>query len=266
VFPSGVGCDGSTVSALEVGAEGTGMLRNAVAIIVLMAGMARGDIVWTTSLEAARRATPDRPVVLYFTSESCGWCRKMESGTFTDAEVQKSAEKFTCVKVDVKDAEELAARYRVRGVPAFVVLDARGKLLANQPGYQPAAKFAKFLEEALTHPMAPVDELDVLVNDWAAVTDKPVSRELVERTITRLAKADRAQRTELLKLVTNRAEAVQAHLVELMGSNKLAIRAAAFEALKEGTKLRHPFDPFSPADVRQKQLAAWQTALGKSGE
>jgi hypothetical protein len=61
-----------------------------------------------------------------------------------------------------------------------------------------------------------------------------------------------------VQALTEHGAAVRPHLVELLASNKLATRAAAYEVLKKVTKDRHPFDPFAPVDVREEQRQAWK--------
>lgn len=50
--------------------------------------------------------------------------------------------------VDIDQEQELAARYKVTAVPAFIVVDAGGKALGRTEGFQPAAKLAAFYKQA----------------------------------------------------------------------------------------------------------------------
>jgi thioredoxin-like negative regulator of GroEL len=220
-------------------------------------GPLTAEITWHESLDEAKIVSAEKPVVLYFTDEACVWCRRLESSTFPSEEVLAIADKFLFVKLDVDDAEELAARYRARGVPYLVVLDAKGKVLARQAGYSPAAPFAKFLDESLTNPSPPETDLDAVLDAWAELGDETPDKELVERTVARRAGSDRALRGELVQSLAGHAQDVRPHLVELLASSKLAIRAAAYEVLKKITRDRHPFDPFAPVDVREDQRQAW---------
>lgn len=217
------------------------------------------EIDWHESLDEARKAAAEKPVVVYFTDEACVWCRKLETSTFPSDEARAVADRFSFVKLDVDEAEELAARYRARGVPYLVVLDARGKVLARQGGYLPAASFARLLSESLTNPAPPETELDAVLDAWADLGDAAPDKALVERTIARLASSDRALRKDLVVCLTTHGDEVRPHLVELLASNKLAVRAAAYEVLKMATKERHPFDPFASVEVREQQRQAWQT-------
>lgn len=227
-------------------------------LAAMLAAPLTAEITWHESLDEAKSVSAEKPVVLYFTGEACVWCRRLESSTFPSEEVLAVAEKFLFVKLDVADAEELAARYRVRGVPYLVVLDAKGKVLARQAGYSPAAPFAKFLEESLTNPSPPESDLDALLDAWVELGDEVPEKELVERTVARLAGADRALRGELVQSLADHADEVRPHLVELLASSKLGVRAAAYEVLKKITQDRHPFDPFAAVDVREEQRQAWK--------
>lgn len=222
------------------------------------------EIQWHDSIESAREANPELPCVLFFTSESCTWCRKMQVSTFTDESVRALGEKFLFVRLDADEQEELSARYRVRGLPTLVVLDAGGQTLANRAGYQAAGKFVRFLEDSLTNPMPEDDPTQVILDEWKALkVDEERPSDLVERTVAHMARGDRSRREELLKAIAARSTAVQPALLELLGSQKLACRAAAFEALKQTTNIRHAFDPFASPEIRKSQQATWKAALGK---
>ena len=86
---------------------------------------------------------PPRTKLLDFHAEWCPPCKQMRP------EVAKLRAQGVPVRsVDIDAEPDLAARYKVTGVPAFVVVDPDGKSLARTEGYQPAAKLAAFFHQA----------------------------------------------------------------------------------------------------------------------
>ena len=54
--------------------------------------------------------------------------------------------------------EDLAARFRVRGLPHTFVLNGDDRIIATRPGYLPADEFVAFPEDALANPQ-PVEDV-----------------------------------------------------------------------------------------------------------
>jgi thioredoxin-like negative regulator of GroEL len=210
------------------------------------------------SLDAAREANEGSlPTVISFGAPSCGWCRKMELETFADERVEAVAGKFVWVKINVDDHQELAARFRVRGIPHTAVLDAQQRVLASRPGYLPADKFVAFLEQSLTNPQPPEDSIDDLVAQLEKAGPAP-GRELIVRAVESLAKPDRVGRKPLLAALANTSPAAWPALLDLLADPRLAVRAAAIQALREATRSQLPFDPFASAETRAAQVSAWR--------
>jgi thioredoxin-related protein len=119
---------------------------------------------WLTSLpEAKAQAKKENKLILLdFTgSDWCGWCKKLDSETFSKSEFVDYANKnLVLVEVDfpaqkpqptaVKDANKaLQEKYGVNGYPTLIVLKPDGTKLWEQPGYLaggPSAMIAKLDE------------------------------------------------------------------------------------------------------------------------
>lgn len=86
----------------------------------------------------------EAPLILDFHASWCGPCQQMRP--VVD---RLQAKRYPIKSVDVDAAKDLARRYRVTGVPTFVVVDPSGKELARTSGVQPAAELAKLYNDAV---------------------------------------------------------------------------------------------------------------------
>ena len=115
---------------------------------------------WIAYGEALERAAKeDKHVLVDFYTSWCGWCKVMDSKTYTDpAVVSLLNQHFVIAKVNAESArkfpvkegqvsgQELAAQFGVHSFPMTAFLMPDGTRIANLPGYIPAAKFTKVLE------------------------------------------------------------------------------------------------------------------------
>ena len=76
------------------------------------------------------------PVVLDFFAPWCGPCRTL--GPILENLAKDYQGRIRILKVDIDDAPELAASYKIRGVPTLVLLK-EGKVQETMVGLQPAA-------------------------------------------------------------------------------------------------------------------------------
>ena len=70
-----------------------------------------------------------RLVLLDFVRPGCAWCTALERETFSDARVAKALDDFVLARYDAETegGRGVAQRYRVRGFPTLVVVDAAGR-------------------------------------------------------------------------------------------------------------------------------------------
>ena len=96
--------------------------------------------------------------MLYFTADWCGWCRKMESETLTDANViQIIGESYNMCWMNISSdslvvfmdttmiINDVKLNYTIPGTPTMVILDRKGNYLSKIVGYQDAETFAATL-------------------------------------------------------------------------------------------------------------------------
>jgi thioredoxin-related protein len=125
----------------------------AVSALPVWADLIAGDkLPWRTDYNAGRREAKekDRPIVLYFHTDPCKWCEKLETETFRDPAVVKLLRKrFILIIVDAEKEPQLVQYLRIAAFPTLVLAKPDGKILGTVEGYQEPAKFKKYLERAL---------------------------------------------------------------------------------------------------------------------
>lgn len=125
---------------------------------------AQDQITWMKFEDAvaASQANPKMLLVDVYT-DWCGWCKKMDKETFTDAKVIGHInEKFYAVKLNAEDTKrtfefmgkkyneaQMAAAMRVRSYPNFVVIDPSLQNIAQLPGYRTPDQFLSGLDELI---------------------------------------------------------------------------------------------------------------------
>jgi thioredoxin-related protein len=99
---------------------------------------------YTQALQKAERS--DRPVFLYFYSDRCPYCRKMDALTLRAKQVvDYLQDSFVAVRIDADAESHLVRKYMVRGFPTSWFLAPDGRAISYLPGYLPPEDFAKVL-------------------------------------------------------------------------------------------------------------------------
>jgi len=107
---------------------------------------------WIRDIKVAREIakTQDKPILIDFYTEWCGWCKRLDKDTYSDKQVQEKLEKFVCVKIDAEANRALAKKYKITGFPSTIFLKSNGELIEVVPGYLPPKDFLKVLENILS--------------------------------------------------------------------------------------------------------------------
>ena len=104
---------------------------------------------WTMDFDAARKVAAEKklPLLINFTgSDWCGWCKKMQAETLSKKEfIAFASSNLILVEVDFPNAPQppavhqandaLKDKFKVRGFPGFVLVNAKGEELGRQSGY-----------------------------------------------------------------------------------------------------------------------------------
>jgi thiol-disulfide isomerase/thioredoxin len=122
-------------------------------MILAQAALAIALIAWPGSQAGAEHssADPGAPVLLHFHAEWCGPCKQM--GPIVR---QLQGRGYPIRSIDIDEHHDIAKRYGVTQIPAFLVVDARGRVLpdssgepARSLGAQPARELALLYNDAV---------------------------------------------------------------------------------------------------------------------
>lgn len=124
-----------------------------------------GDLAVEPSIESGEEAPPtdlvddyqsarrlallhQRPLLVIFGAEWCGWCRKLEED-LDSQEGDPIRRQWVVAKVDVDDQPRLAQEMDVGSLPALRILNASGDVVASRTGYVELTELQSWLEENL---------------------------------------------------------------------------------------------------------------------
>jgi thiol-disulfide isomerase/thioredoxin len=115
-------------------------------------GGGEGAIAWRKSLPAAQAEAKrsHKLLMVDFYTSWCGFCKKLDAETYTDANVIRLSEKVVTVKVDAeRDGRQLAEKYGVTGFPTILFLNETGGVEGMIGGFLPAYGFAKSFNDTM---------------------------------------------------------------------------------------------------------------------
>lgn len=106
---------------------------------------------WSKDLSTAHAAMvkSQRPLMMYFTTAGCSYCKKMKAETFKDQDVAKEVQlRYIAVQVDAKQYPKLAKQLKLRFYPTTAIVQPSGKVVEVVHGYKAAEPFTKHLVAA----------------------------------------------------------------------------------------------------------------------
>lgn len=132
-------------------------------LIVAGTALAEGGEGFKKSYAEAEKAAKaeNKPMFLQFSTNWCGWCRKLEKDTFPDPKVKETFSKFVTAYLDctveqgekpTADAKlnlDMMAKLGGRGYPFMAIIDVDGTVLNIISGYMKPAEFLKELQKGL---------------------------------------------------------------------------------------------------------------------
>ena len=141
---------------------------------------------WETDIESALTSANqnNQLVLMKFTADWCGYCKKMERTTFTAPEVVNVVEQnFVPVLVDADKHKDLVSKLRVKGLPALLIVSPEMMIVERITGYQTAPKLLPKLNTIVAasspRPTVPVQTASIPQPDSASAIPQftPASQE-----------------------------------------------------------------------------------------
>jgi thioredoxin-like negative regulator of GroEL len=124
-----------------------------LAVAALLAGGTTHGIQWQRNFEEAlkKAKAANKPVMVDFWAEWCGWCHRLDQTTYVDPIVVKLAQDFVAVKVDTEGSRrdvDVAARYDVSSLPTIAFLSPGGRQILRLNGFQGPGEFPRTMKQA----------------------------------------------------------------------------------------------------------------------
>lgn len=134
-----------------------------VLLILLISGCSRttpsgsikgenvGGIEWSFALQEALSLgeKENKPIMLFFYSDNCGWCQVMNRTTYANQEVIELSKKFIPIIIDCDRDRRTPTKYGIYGLPAILFIDSEGNVIHSVSGYRGARDFILEMEKAL---------------------------------------------------------------------------------------------------------------------
>lgn len=96
------------------------------------------DLQWNNDLDSALiSAQKDNKLVFIdFYTDWCGYCKQMDSVTYSDPEVKEMfAQKYVLVRINGDQNPDIVSKFHIYGYPTFVILNSNGNEIKRQEGY-----------------------------------------------------------------------------------------------------------------------------------
>lgn len=120
---------------------------------------AEGQVKWRLYDKGLKEAQQSgKPIFVQFFATWCGYCRKMDQETFTNAAVQKELAAFVPIRVTESSEQqvqyqgkavtekELTVLHGVQGFPTLLFMEPDGQIIGKIPGYLGPQDFQSVLK------------------------------------------------------------------------------------------------------------------------
>jgi thiol-disulfide isomerase/thioredoxin len=109
------------------------------------------SIKWLDDLEQAKwlSAKDGRPVIAYFTFDTCVWCKRLEKACYSDPKVVKLSRKLIWVTINRDRTPAIPKRFNVSAYPSLLVLGTKNENVFRFQSFQEPKEFIGNLKAAL---------------------------------------------------------------------------------------------------------------------
>jgi thioredoxin-related protein len=95
----------------------------------------------------AKAKVENKKLLVLITTQTCRWCRKLESTTFKDSSIIKRVnEKYIAVAL-TRDKDSYPSHFKAKMVPMSYFLHNSGKVINSVPGYWGAEDYHTILDD-----------------------------------------------------------------------------------------------------------------------
>ena len=117
------------------------------------------EILWQSYKEGMDTGKKEnKKIFIHFWASWCGYCTKMAKETFKDPLVVSYLNKhFIPVKINSDKQKDIAAVYKIRGLPDNWFVSEKGEQIVNLPGYVPPDKMYLILQYIDTNSYTTMD-------------------------------------------------------------------------------------------------------------
>ena len=126
-------------------------MKNIFIVLILgLLSLQAVELKWAHSYkEALSQAKKEKKnIMLLVTSESCGWCRKLERTTLKDRDVVERLNRDYIVFHAIRGEGKYPEALKVGAVPASFFLNTEEKLIINNViGYWPAEDYLSYMDD-----------------------------------------------------------------------------------------------------------------------
>jgi protein disulfide-isomerase len=122
------------------------------------APVVQDEIYWANSPQMAQSHARDSrlPILAFFTSENCGFCRKMEHEVWSKRRIIAQVEsEFIPLKVQAEQHRQFVQSVGIQAFPTTVLFTPEGKVIGGAPGFLSAAQVVSLMRTARPAQLAP---------------------------------------------------------------------------------------------------------------